>query len=150
MKKLFLSWGYVLAATASVAAAFETGHYSLLWGIPISLAALPIVGLAPIARNVLETAAKDAAIPPPIRLIARFLTNFSFALTLLWLGTLGVLSLTDHSVGAWLVGTYVFASNTIRSYRAKYLPPLAFRSMTDVTPGETAVIVKAIFGAGRN
>jgi hypothetical protein len=149
MAQLFLSWGYVLAAIASVAAAFETGHYNLLWGIPISLAALPIVSLAPIARNVLETATKDAAIPAPVRLIARFLTNFSFAVTLPWLGILGVLSLTDHSVGAWLVGTYVFASNTIRLYRTRYLPPLAFRSMTDVAPGETAVMVKAIFGAGR-
>ena len=146
MMQLFLSWGYGLAAIASAVAALKTGQYSLLLGIPISLAALLIVSLAPIARNVLETASNDAAIPAPVRVIARFLTTCSFTVILLWPITFCVLLFSDHFVGAWLVGTYVFASNTIRWYRAKYLPPYPFNSRTNVAPGETAVIVKAMFG----
>jgi hypothetical protein len=143
--KLFLSWGYVLAAIVSAVAAFKTGQYGLLWGVPISFAALPIVSLAPIARNILDTASLDAAIPAPVRAIARLLTRFSFAVILLWPAIYCVLLFTDHSVGAWLVGTYVVASNTLRWYRAKYIAPRQFRSMTNVVPGETAVIVKAMF-----
>jgi len=147
MMQLFLSWGYGIAAIASVVAALKTGQYSLLLGVPISLAALLIVSLSPIARSVLETASNDAAIPAPVRVIARFLAAFSFAVILIWPVTFCVLLFTDHFVGAWLVGTYVFASNTIRWYRAKYLPPYPFISKTNVVPGETGAALDGLKAA---
>ncbi len=142
--ELLLSWGYALAAIASLMAALKTGQYSLLLGIPISVAALLIVSMASIVRNVLETASKDAAVPAPIRLIARFLTTFSFALVILWPVTLCVLLFSNHFVGAWLVGTYVFASNTIRWYRVKYLPSYPFISETNVVPGQTGAALEGL------
>ena len=143
--QLFLSWGYGLAAIASVVAALKTGQYSLLLGVPISLAALlVVVSLAPIARLILETASNDTAIPAPVRVIARFLTTFSFIVILLWPVTFCLLLFSDHFVGAWLVGTYVFASNTIRWYRAKYLPPYPFNSKGNVVPGETGAALDGL------
>jgi uncharacterized membrane protein YccF (DUF307 family) len=62
MMQLFLSWVYWLAAIASAVAALRTRQYILLLGVPVAVAALPIVSLAPIARNLLETPSNDAAI----------------------------------------------------------------------------------------
>ena len=139
--QLFLSWGYILVAIASAVAALKTGRYSLLLGIPISLAALPIVILTPIARTVLETASNDAAIPAPVRVTARFFAKFSYPL--FWQVTFWLLLFNERFVGAWLVGTYIFASKTIRWYQAKYLPPIRFNlSSTHVAPGETAAAIE--------
>jgi hypothetical protein len=146
MMQLLLSWGYWLAAIASAVAALRTHQYILLLGVPIALAALPIVSLAPIARNLLNTASNDAAIPAAFRLLASLLVRYSFVVIILLPITFAVLLFGDHFVGAWLVGAYTFASNTIRLYRAKYLPPYATSSKTNVAPGETAIILKAIFG----
>jgi hypothetical protein len=149
MMQLLLSWGYLLAAIASLVAALKTGQYVLLWGIVISIAALPIVIMAPIARNILETAVHDLALPVPVRIFARFMRMFSVIGILLWPIIFGILVFKNNFIGEWLVGTYIFASNTVRRYRAKWLSPIPFLSKDRVAPGETAVMVKAIFGSTR-
>jgi hypothetical protein len=148
LMRLFLSWAYALAAIASVVAALKTGQYGLFWGVPIAIGALFTVSFAPVARSVLLTAVRDTAVPAPLRAVARLLTRFSFALILLWPVSFTFLLFNDFLVGAWLVGTYIVASNTIRMYRAKYLgqrPSMALPGM--VAPGETAAMLKALIGS---
>lgn len=122
--KLILSWGYALAVIASLVAAFKTNHYSLLLGIPIAFSALFIVSLGPVARTLLDTASKDAAIFPPIRATAWLTARLSRWFFLISLIAFAVLLNSDHFVGAWLVGTYIVASNTIRWFQAAYLPSI--------------------------
>jgi len=143
--KLLLSWGYVLAAIASAAAAIKTGDYILLLGIPIAFSALFIVGFAPVARTILDTASKDIAIFRLFRAIAWVLVRFAWLMVLIWLLAFAALLFSDHFDGAWLVGTYIVASNTIRWYNAAYLPPIRSGApLGNVAPGETAA---ALHGA---
>lgn len=120
--ELPLSWAYVLAAIASLVEAVRTGQYVLLLGIPIAIGALFTVSFAPSGRLFLQTASRDPAIARPVRAIAGLVAKLSPLLPLLWPVAFLWLILTDHFVGAWLVDTYIVASNTIRWYRAEYLP----------------------------
>jgi hypothetical protein len=148
--KLILSWGYVLAAIASGAAAIKTGDYRLLLGIPIAFSALFTVGLGPVARTILDTASKDAAIPRPLRAIAWVLVRFAWTIVLIWSLIFGALLFSDHFVGAWLVGTYIVASNTVRWYRAAYLPPISSGAPPGkVVRGETAAAVQGMLSTFR-
>ncbi|MGC1677871.1 MAG: hypothetical protein WA740_10080 [Candidatus Binataceae bacterium] len=151
MKKSILSWGYVLAAIASGAAAIKTGDYRLLLGIPIAFCALFIVGFGHVVRTILDTASKDAAIPRGLRAIAWVLVRFAWTTILIWPLAFGALLFSDHFVGAWLVGTYIVASNTVRWYQAAYLPPIASSGALSgtVVRGETAAAVHGMLASFR-
>lgn len=140
--QLILSWGYVFAAIASAVVAVDTGEYRLLFGIPIAIGALSTVTFAPLARGLLETASQDTAIIRPIRGIAWLLVRFSFMLVFLWPVAFALLLFNGSFVGAWLIGTYIVSSNTIRWYRAAYLPPTRSGALPGrVVPGETAAML---------
>ena len=94
--KLILSWGYVLAAIASGAAAISTGDYRLLLGIPIAFSAFFTVGFGPIARTILDTASKDAAIPRPLRAIAWVLVRFAWTIVVIWSIVFGALLFNER------------------------------------------------------
>lgn len=148
--KLILSWGYLLAAIASGAAAIETGDYRLLVGIPIAFGALFTTGLGPVARTILDSASKDAAIPRPLRAIASVLVRFAWTIVLIWPLFFGLLLFSDHFVGAWLVGTYIIASNAVRWYQAAYLPPIPSGAPPGkVVRGETAAAVHGMLDSFR-
>jgi hypothetical protein len=148
--KLILSWGYVLAAIASGAAAIKTDDYRLLLGIPIAFSALFTVGFGSIARTILDTASKDPAIPSPLRAIAWVLVRFAWTIVLIWSLIFGALLFSDHFVAAWLVGTYIVASNTVRWYQAAYLPPIPSAAPPGkVVRGETAAAVHGVLASFR-
>jgi hypothetical protein len=121
--EFILSWGYVLAALASAVAAIKTGDYALLFGVPIAFSALFTVGFAPVVRTVLDAASTDPAFVRPIRAIAWLLRRLAWMIFLIWLLAFVALLFSEHFVRAWLVGTYIVASNTTRWHRAAYLPP---------------------------
>jgi hypothetical protein len=152
--ELILSWGYVLAAVASAAAAIKTGQYILLFGIPIAVGSLFTVGAGPLVSTLLYTASKDLAIPRPIRATAWLLVRFSWTIVPLWSLAFVFLLFGNHFVGAWLVGTYIFASSSIRWYRAAYLPPTLSRAPAGkVVPGETGAAlagIRAAFGSRKD
>jgi hypothetical protein len=150
LMQLILSWGFVLAALASAVAAIKTGDYRLLLGIPIAFGALLTVGAAPLVRTILDTASKDPAVPRPFRTIAWVLVRFAWMIILVWSMAFVALLFSDHFVEAWLVGIYIVASNTLRWYQAKYLPPIPSGAPPGkVVAGETGAALAGVRTAFR-
>jgi hypothetical protein len=118
---LFLTWVPLLACLASLIAAIASSEYWLLLGIPVALVGFVFPMAGKLVRRLVDTAARDPAIPFLLRMTARFIRALSNALLamILWSALFIVLLFSKHDIGAWLAGTYIISANSIRWFRAR-------------------------------